>query len=107
MGHRPRYRDLEGLPERYRAWLKVAEDFGLGPAHVKMLIELGVPPKFVRALAGHPEQTGGRSLTDYIEHRYRKKLGKEPPSRLPELETVLVGEGEGKLKRRRRRAGRA
>lgn len=107
MGHRLRYRDLERLPERYRAWLKVAEDFGLGPAHVKMLIDLGVSPKFVKSFVEHPEQTGGRSLADYIEHRYRKKLGKEPPSGLPELETVLVGEWKGKLKRRRRRAGRA
>lgn len=94
------------LPERYREWLTAAKEFGLGTVHVKMALELKIPPRFLESFVKHPEQTGGRSLTEYIEHRYRNKFQKEPPGRLPELETVLVNEWKGKIQKRAKRRER-
>jgi uncharacterized protein (DUF3820 family) len=97
---------LAKLPESYRDWLRAAETFGLGTAHVKMALELKIPPRFLAIFAKHPEQTGGRSLADYIEHRYRSEFQKEPPGRLPELETILVNEWRSKIRERAKRRER-
>ena len=108
---RNQQRLVKRLSPRVQEWVfSVPKTFPeLTIDEVILAYQARLTPKRLREVVESPEQTGGRSLPQYIRHRYRIVVGEEPqePKRpaenLAPLVTHLLKDWKKKIQKRQRR----
>ena len=93
---------VKKLPKKYAEWIRAAKGFELSAAHVQMARELSMTVEQVKGFHKlAPEHTwGGLPLGQYIERRYLKKFGIERPKDVLAIESQLVKDWRGKLRKK-------
>ena len=74
------------LPQKLRPWVDARRRFNLSHAQIQMARELGLNPKKLGALANHKQEPWKMPLRRYIEHLYKKQLGKDTPDDVRSIE---------------------
>jgi hypothetical protein len=64
---------------KLQAWVKARKRYRLSHAHVQMARELGMNPNKLGKLANHRQEPWKAPLTEFIEHIYFKRFGRERP----------------------------
>ena len=104
---RQQKKKLKQLPKALAEWLDAAKQFpSLSGSHLQMARELRISLKLLAIIARHPEQTGGLSLEQHIERRYRKTFGRERPTGDLPLPNQLLRDWKTTLTKRRLRRER-
>ena len=74
------------LPQKLRPWVEARRRFNLSHAQIQMARELGLNPKKFGGMANHKQEPWKMPLPRYIEHLYKKHLGKEVPDDVRSIE---------------------
>ena len=74
------------LPQKLRPWVDARRRFNLSHAQIQMARELGLNPKKLGGLANHKQEPWKMPLRRYIEHLYKKQLGKDTPDDVRSIE---------------------
>ena len=74
------------LPQNLRPWVDARRRFNLSHAQIQMARELGLNPKKLGGLANHKQEPWKMPLRRYIEHLYKKQLGKDTPDDVRSIE---------------------
>ena len=75
------------IPQKLRPWIEARKRFNLSHAQVQMVRELGLNPKKLGSMVNHKQEPWTRPLPRYIEHLYRKQLGKDIPDDTRSIES--------------------
>ena len=75
------------IPQKLRPWIEARKRFNLSHAQVQMARELGLNPKKLGSMVNHKQEPWKMPLPRYIEHLYRKQLGKDIPDDARSIES--------------------
>ena len=67
------------IPQKLRPWIEARRRFNLSHAQIQMARELGLNPKKLSGMANHKQEPWKMPLPLYIEHLYKKQIGKDTP----------------------------
>ena len=74
------------IPQKLRPWIDARRRFKLSHAQLQMARELGLNPKKLSGMANHKQEPWKMPLHRYIEHLYKKHMGKEVPDDVRSIE---------------------
>jgi hypothetical protein len=74
------------IPPDLQRWIDARKRFHLSHAQVQMARELGLNPGKFGGLANHRQEPWKLPLSQYIEHLYFKRFGKEKPDIVRSIE---------------------
>ena len=74
------------IPQKLRPWIEARRRFSLSHAQIQMARELGLNPKKLGGMANHKQERWKMPLPLYIEHLYKKQLGKDTPDDVRSIE---------------------
>ena len=77
------------IPQKLRPWIEARRRFKLSHAQIQMARELGLNPKKFGGMANHKQEPWKMPLPLYIEHLYKKKLGKDTPDDVRSIESKV------------------
>ncbi len=87
------------IPQKLMPWIEARRRFNLSHAQIQMARELGLNPKKLGGMANHKQEPWKMPLPLYIEHLYKKELGKDVPVDVRSIE-IEVRENAAKRKHR-------
>jgi SOS-response transcriptional repressor LexA len=73
-------------PADLQAWLEARKRHRLSHAQVQMARELGMNPRKLGKVDNHRQEPWKAPLSQFIEHLYRKRFGREAPLNVQPLE---------------------
>ncbi len=85
------------IPQKLMPWIEARRRFNLSHAQIQMARELGLNPKKLGGMANHQQEPWKMPLPLYIEHLYKKELGKDVPDDVRSIE-IEVRENAAKRK---------
>ena len=88
------------IPERLQVWIEARQRHGLSHAHVQMARELGMNPKKFGKLDNADQEPWKAPLSEFIEHLYRKRFGRDRPEIVTSIEERVRAEEQKKAARR-------
>ena len=77
------------IPQKLRPWIEARRRFNLSHAQIQMARELGLNPRKLGGMANHKQEPWKMPLPRYIEHLYRKQLGKDIPDDVRSIEVKV------------------
>ena len=89
------------IPQKLRPWIEARRRFNLSHAQVQMARELGLNPKKLGGMANHKQEPWKMPLPRYIEHLYKKQIGKDTPDDVRSIE-INVREKRARKKAKNR-----
>ena len=87
------------IPQKLMPWVEARRRFNLSDAQIQMARELGLNPRKLGGMANHKQEPWKMPLPLYIEHLYKKELGKDVPDDVRSIE-IKVRENAAKRKHR-------
>ena len=87
------------IPQKLMPWIEARRRFNLSHAQIQMARELGLNPKKLGGMVNHKQEPWKMPLPLYIEHLYKKELGKDVPDDVRSIE-IEVRENAAKRKHR-------
>ena len=87
------------IPQKLMPWVEARRRLNLSHAQIQMARELGLNPKKLGGMANHKQEPWKMPLPLYIEHLYKKELGKDAPEDVRSIE-IKVRENAAKRKHR-------
>ena len=87
------------VPQKLMPWVEARRRFNLSHAQIQMARELGLNPRKLGGMANHKQEPWKMPLPLYIEHLYKKELGKDVPDDVRSIE-IKVRENAAKRKHR-------
>ena len=87
------------IPQKLMPWVEARRRFNLSHAQIQMGRELGLNPRKLGGMANHKQEPWKMPLPLYIEHLYKKELGKDVPDDVRSIE-IKVRENAAKRKHR-------
>ena len=84
------------IPQNLRPWIEARERYRFSHAQVQMARELGMNPGKFGALANHRQEPWKASLSEFIEHCYRKRFNKEQPDDIRPIEVKVAEKAKKK-----------
>ena len=77
------------IPQKLRPWIEARRRFNLSHAQIQMARELGLNPKKLGGMANNKQEPWKMPLPRYIEHLYKKQIGKDTPDDVRSMETKV------------------
>ena len=77
------------IPQKLRPWIEARRRFNLSHAQIQMARELGLNPKKLSGMANHKQEPWKMPLPRYVEHLYKKQIGKDTPDDVRSIETKV------------------
>ena len=77
------------LPRNHQDWVEARRRFQLSHAHVQMARELGMNPRKLGKLDNHEQEPWKAPLSQFIQHLYLKRFGKERPAVVLSVEELM------------------
>ena len=78
------------IPKKLRPWIEARTRFNLSHAQIQMARELGLNPRKLGGMANHKQELWKMPLPRYIEHLYKKQLGKDTPDDVRSIEIKVL-----------------
>lgn len=91
---------MNGIPEKFRAWIEARKRHRLSHAHVQMARELGMNPKKMGKRDNHRQEPWKAPLPVFIEDCYEKRFGKRKPDVVRSIEQTFQAHAERKRARK-------
>ena len=88
------------LGPKLQAWIDALKRHHLTHSHVQMARELGMNPKKLGKMDNDDQEPWKLPLTQYIEHLYFKRFGKESPDVVISIEEKIHRDKEKKARKR-------
>jgi len=84
------------IPQKLRPWIEARKKYRLSHVQIQMARELGLNPNKFGSLANHDQEPWKTSLSEYIEHLYKKNFKKPLPDDTRSIETKLIEKEKNK-----------
>ena len=94
------------LPQKLRPWVEARRRFNMSHAQIQIARELGLNSKKLGGMANHKQEPWKMPLPLYIEHLYKKHMGKDVPDDVRSIEVKVREKRAHKEARDRAKATR-
>jgi hypothetical protein len=88
------------LGQKLQEWVEARKRHHLSHAHVQMARELGLNPKKLGKIDNHDQEPWKLPLSEFIEHLYVKRFGRQRPEVVTSIEERARLASEKKAARR-------